>query len=69
MERKALFRVALAVAGISAADFARSIKIAQPTLSLYFKGKVQSPRIDKEVDVFVSQNLKKLHHELDRIMA
>lgn len=54
------FKVALASAGLSQSEFAKSIGVHKATLSLVLNGRGKSKRISHEVNDLITREFKKM---------
>jgi hypothetical protein len=57
--RKQLFKAALAIAGLTAAEWASGEDLTPEHVSMVLNGKRESARLIEKVDAFVRQHLEK----------
>ncbi|HFE38237.1 MAG TPA: hypothetical protein ENK06_07450 [Gammaproteobacteria bacterium] len=69
MAKSTHFKIALASAGMSAAEFARRHQVTPAAVCRAASGTMRSKRLEKAIDQFIASQFKKLQINHQRIAA
>lgn len=67
MDKRTLFKLALVVAGMTEADFARSLGVSRAAVSQWWREVTTSSRIEREVDAFINRYLEVRENNVFRV--